>query len=68
MLFPSSYAEELSTLTGEQGGRVLLQAHSDRVLPYPVSHPYELLDVDTYDDFLMLEPINHWEANHDFQQ
>ena len=30
VLFPSSYAEELSTLTGEQGGRVLLQAHSDQ--------------------------------------
>ncbi len=46
VLFPAVMREALLAVTGDQGGRPLLDAHPDLVRPVPVSDPGLLRDVD----------------------
>jgi molybdenum cofactor cytidylyltransferase len=50
VLFPGALRGELLAVTGDQGGRPLLDAHTDLVRPVPVDEPALLLDLDEPSD------------------
>ncbi len=45
-IFPKKYFPSLAALTGDNGGSVVIRAHTEDLLLFPVS-PHELLDADT---------------------
>lgn len=51
VLFASRYFPELARLTGDVGGRVLLERYADDIAYLPVDDPYTLMDVDTPDAY-----------------
>lgn len=53
-IFPRSLFPELSQLRGDQGARVLLRRHADRLVRVPM--PGAELDIDTPEDLLAVEP------------
>lgn len=53
--FGSTFYEELSTLTGDAGGRPVLRQHPDSVLTLPVGSEAILQDIDTPDDLTRLQ-------------
>ncbi len=52
-IFPRSLFPELSQLRGDQGARVLLRRHADRLVRVPM--PGAELDIDTPEDLLAVE-------------
>lgn len=51
VLFSRRYFNELATLTGDIGGRVLLQRYHDRIAYLQVDNPHTLMDIDTPDAY-----------------
>jgi molybdenum cofactor cytidylyltransferase len=56
VLFPATLREELLTVTGDQGGRPVLDTHPELLRPVPVDDPALLLDLDEPSD---LDPATH---------
>ena len=50
VLFPAALRGELMAVTGDHGGRPLLDVHPDLVRPVPVNDPALLLDLDEPSD------------------
>lgn len=48
--FAGKWFEELTSLTGDQGGKAILQNHPQDLLLYPVDDPGVLRDIDRPDD------------------
>lgn len=53
--FGSAFYEELSTLTGDAGGRPVLRQHPDAVITLPVDSEAVLQDIDTPQDLVRLQ-------------
>jgi molybdenum cofactor cytidylyltransferase len=51
VLFDRALFPQLARLTGDTGGRSVLQAHADQAERVPVSAPGVLFDIDTPDDY-----------------
>lgn len=49
-IFPERYFAELSSLTGEDGGRTVLNRHRNDLIPYEIEDPNEVRDIDTPED------------------
>ncbi len=54
VLFARRFFAELSTITGDQGGRTLIDRYPDQVATFQVSDPEVLADVDTPQDYRRL--------------
>jgi molybdenum cofactor cytidylyltransferase len=55
VLFDRTLFPELAQITGDAGGRQILDRHADRIVSVPLDDPAPLLDIDTpetYDDLL----------------
>ena len=50
-IFPKSYFEELCALSGDKGGRAVIEKHKDHLILFEVDEA-ELKDIDTPDDIL----------------
>ncbi len=50
-IFPKVLWPELEAIRGDEGGRSVLLAHADRVLPYPLPGDMAVLDLDTPEDW-----------------
>jgi molybdenum cofactor cytidylyltransferase len=57
VIFPCSFQEQLLGLKGDQGGRVLLQSHMDRVTGVQVLSDWENIDIDTREDYKLVKKI-----------
>ena len=53
-LFPASFREELLSLTGDTGGRVVRLAHPEACLAFDAENPEEYMDIDTEEDYKSL--------------
>lgn len=56
-LFDRRYFPELCSLTGEQGGRELMELHPSRIIRVELESERPLLDVDTPEELLNLEKL-----------
>ena len=50
-VFPQAYFDELLGLSGDIGGRAVIERHGDRLILFEVE-PSELIDIDTPDDLI----------------
>ena len=50
-VFPQAYFDELCSLSGDIGGRAVIERHVDRLILFEVE-PSELIDIDTPDDLI----------------
>lgn len=50
VIFGKNYQEELMTLKGDEGGKQIIRRYPEKVVPYEINHPHELLDIDTQAD------------------
>jgi molybdenum cofactor cytidylyltransferase len=50
-IFPRDLWDELAAVTGDEGGRSVLQRHRDRVRVIPLPGPMAVLDLDTPEDW-----------------
>ena len=50
-VFPQAYFDELRSLSGDIGGRAVIERHGDRLILFEVE-PSELIDIDTPDDLI----------------
>ena len=55
VIFPSSLYIELAKLSGKQSGSAIIEKHGDLLTLCPAHNKWELLDIDTLDDFQKLE-------------
>lgn len=51
VLFGAGWREELLSLTGDAGGRTLIQRHPECVVPVPWHSRDEFVDIDTLEDY-----------------
>lgn len=51
VLFGAGWRKELLSLTGDAGGRTLIQRHPECVIPVPWDNEEEFVDIDTLDDY-----------------
>ena len=54
-VFPKVYFDELCQLSGDTGGRTVIEKHEDDLILFEVP-PEELVDIDTPDDALIASP------------
>jgi 4-nitrophenyl phosphatase len=54
VLFPRRFFPELSSITGDEGGRSLVEKHPEQVATVPVENPDMFTDVDTPEDYAEL--------------
>lgn len=57
--FPSAYFAELNTVTGDEGGRSVIQQHHDNVRLVPIANTDAMLDADAPDDYQQI--LAAWE-------
>jgi len=57
VLFARRFFPELEKLTGDTGGRSLLQSHAKEIQRIEVNDPRELMDLDTADDLRRLRAL-----------
>ena len=50
VLFPGWCRDELCAIQGDNGGRVVIRAHPNRVTPQEIADPQEFFDVDTIEN------------------
>ncbi len=55
VLFPRRFFAELSAVSGDQGGRVVIEQHADQVSPLEVHDADMLIDIDTPQDYEELQ-------------
>jgi len=53
-LFPARFREDLLSITGDIGGRVIREAHPAACLTFEAENPGDFLDIDNEDDYLSL--------------
>jgi len=51
VLFPRSFQGELMGLSGDEGGRRILEEHRDEIIEIEVDDPAILMDMDTLEDY-----------------
>ena len=56
-LFPSTLKQELLSLDGDFGGKVVMKNHPELVKKVSISSPQELFDVDTKEDYEAIKKI-----------
>lgn len=56
-LFPSTLKQELLSLEGDFGGKVVMKNHPELVKKVSISSPQELFDVDTKEDYKAIKKI-----------
>lgn len=56
-LFPSTLKQELLSLEGDFGGKVVMKNHPELVKKVSISSPQELFDVDTKEDYEAIKKI-----------
>ena len=54
-LISHHFTHQLAQLTGDTGAKLLIRQHLEQTYIYPVSHAYELWDIDTPQSLLQLE-------------
>lgn len=59
VLFPSTLKNELLSLQGDFGGKVVIKNHPELIKKVAISSPQELLDVDTKEDYEAIKRIFH---------
>jgi 4-nitrophenyl phosphatase len=57
VLFPRRFFPELSAVTGDEGGRSLIESHQEEVATVTVDDPIALADVDTAADYEQLQAV-----------
>ncbi|MBU4602020.1 nucleotidyltransferase family protein [bacterium] len=57
VLFDGYWKEELMSLTGDIGGRVLIKAHPERIKRFKISNESILLDIDREEDYERIKDI-----------
>lgn len=57
VLFPSTLKQELLSLEGDFGGKVVMKNHPELVKKVSISFPQELFDVDTKEDYEAIKKI-----------
>jgi molybdenum cofactor cytidylyltransferase len=50
-MFPRAFWPELESIRGDEGGRSVIAAHADRVVPYPLPGLMATFDLDTPEDW-----------------
>jgi len=51
VLFPSSFKNELMSIKGDSGGKSIINNNIDKVIKVQIDNDYELMDVDTMEDY-----------------
>lgn len=62
VLFPSTLRNELLSLEGDVGGKVVMKNHPELIKKVAISSRQELLDVDTKEDYEAIKKIYHDEG------
>lgn len=57
VVFPSKYYKELKALEPGQKGTTVINAHTDNMIVVEANSRYELMDVDTQENFILLSNI-----------
>jgi molybdenum cofactor cytidylyltransferase len=61
-IFPADLWDALAAITGDEGGRSVLQAHKERVRVVPLPGEMALLDLDTPEDWATYRGRQHGSA------
>ncbi|MFD3158332.1 molybdenum cofactor cytidylyltransferase [Haloimpatiens sp. FM7330] len=54
VIFPNKFVDELLLLKGDNGGKIVINKHMDKVKFVDINEGYELLDIDTVEDYKKL--------------
>lgn len=57
VLFPKSCWQDLKSLRGDVGGKVVIQKHPQLVLPISFDDPHEFIDIDTPDAYALIKGL-----------
>jgi molybdenum cofactor cytidylyltransferase len=57
--FARQWFAELSALTGDQGGRTILEQHRQKIVLCPVDDPGVVLDIDRRADLVDIRPLTN---------
>jgi molybdenum cofactor cytidylyltransferase len=51
VIFPEKFVNELMLIEGDKGGKSVINKHIEEVIFVEIKNEYELMDIDTYDDY-----------------